>query len=61
MDKLQEIPLQNSASSLFREIPEFAVDVEIQLFKAAVASSVARVCRRKRLPVANNGKKLIHW
>jgi len=31
--------------------------MEWQLFKAAVASSAARACGRKRLGVANHGKK----
>jgi len=37
------------------------VEAEWQLFKAAAASSVARVCRRKRIGVANNSKKVIPW
>jgi len=31
------------------------------LFKPAVTSSAARVCRRKRLDVANNGKNVTPW
>jgi len=47
----------DNVSSLFRELPECTEDAEVEwlLFKAAVASSAARVCRRKRLGVANNG------
>jgi len=48
----------DSISSFFREIPECTADedVEWQLFKAAVASSAARVCVQERPGVANNGK-----
>jgi len=35
--------------------------VESQLFKAAVASSAAQVCGRKRLGVAKNNKKVAPW
>jgi len=44
----------NSMLSLFRELLECTAEVELQMVKAAVASSAARVCRRKRLGGANN-------
>jgi len=44
---------------MFRERPD--TEVEWQLFKVAVASSAAWVCRRKWVDVANNGKKVTSW
>jgi len=50
----------DSVLPLFREFRECTVDAEVEwrLLKAAVATSAARVCGRKRLCVANNGKKV---
>jgi len=58
VDKDLRKTFADSVSSLFREIPECTADAEVawQQFKAAVVSSAARVCGRKRLNVANNGK-----
>ena len=52
-----------NVSSLFRELPECTEEAEVEwlLFKAVVASTAARVCGRKRLVVANNGKKVTLW
>jgi len=36
-------------------------EVDCQLFKAAVASSAARICDRRRIVMANNVKKVTTW
>jgi len=46
----------DSVSSLSQQLAECTA--EWQLFKAAVASSAARLCARKRLVVANDGQKV---
>jgi len=50
----------DNVPSLFRELPEYTEDAEVewQLFKTVVALSVARVCGREGLSVANNGTKV---
>jgi len=55
--------LEGILSSLFQNLTECTADAEVewQLFKAPVASSAARVYGRKRLGVANNGKKVTPW
>jgi len=63
MDKVVRKTFADSVSSLFRKLPESTVNAEVEwlLFKAAVASSAALVCGRKRLVVASNGTKVTLW
>ena len=56
VDKDVRKTFADSVSCLFWELPECTVDAEVEwwLFKAAVASSAARICGQKWFGVVNN-------